>query len=105
MGICLIEKKQDFSCESAALGLPAKFSMIRDPEEAYKLASSVQDGLMHDEFIAEMKRLYEAQLKELSDDDVAMVAAGSSEVAQSIVGTVTVAAVTDATGAFFYDKR
>ncbi len=58
--------------------LQAKFSKIRDPEEAYKLASSVQDGFTKEEFIAEMKKLYEEVTKDLSEEDMAKLAGGEN---------------------------
>ena len=59
--------------------LIAKFQEIRDPEEAYKLASSIQPGFTKEEFIAEMTRLNDTAVKtlnELTDGDLAKVAGG-----------------------------
>ena len=56
--------------------LQAQFSQIHDPEEAYKLAASIQDGFTKEEFVSEMKKLYEAQTVDLSDEDIAKVAGG-----------------------------
>ena len=53
--------------------LQAQFAQIRDPEEAYKLAASVQDGFTKDEFVSEMKKLYEAQVADLSEEDISKV--------------------------------
>ena len=58
--------------------LQAKFDQIRDPDEAYKLAASIQDGFTKDEFISEMKKLYDEAIKDLSDEDIAKVAGGST---------------------------
>lgn len=77
----LIEKAQ------ADKELRAKFAKITDLEEAYKLASSVQGGFTREEFVAEMKKIREAfmgdltgddinQVSDLSDDDLARVAGG-----------------------------
>ena len=68
--------------------LQAKFSQIRDPEEAYKLAASIQDGFSKEEFITEMTKLYEAAIQDLSDEDIAKVAGGGvSELISSAVGS------------------
>ena len=81
--------------------LQAQFDQIRDPEEAYKLAASIQDGFTKDEFISEMKKLYEAMLQNLSEEDIAQVAGGrastSISVITSIVFSVTFAAKAAAT--------
>ena len=59
--------------------LQAKFSQIRNPNEAYKLAASVQDDFTKKEFIAEMTKLYEAQVVDLSDEDISKVAGGGED--------------------------
>ncbi len=48
--------------------LQKRFAKIRDPEEAYKLAISVQDGFTKEEFSAEMQKLYAEAMKELSEE-------------------------------------
>ncbi len=77
--------------------MQAKFAIIRNPEEAYKLASSVQGGFTQEEFVAEMKKLFEEATKELSDDDIAKLAGGKVDdtdyeawIASTIVGSITV---------------
>ena len=77
--------------------LQNKMSQIRDPEEAYKLASSVQEGFTKEEFITEMKKLYEEGIKELSDEDMVKVAGGLSEATQNVVATVASVSATFAT--------
>ncbi len=77
--------------------LQAKLAKIRDPEEAYKLAGSVQDGFTKEEFIAEMKKIYAEITKDLSEEDVAKLAGGitGQEIASYIftsVATATAAA-------------
>ena len=69
--------------------LQAQFAQIRDPEEAYKLAASVQDGFTKEEFVSEMTKLYESQIADLSDEDIAKVAGGLTEVEESVVASVT----------------
>ncbi len=59
--------------------LQAKLAKIRDPEEAYKLAGSVQDGFTKEEFTAEMQKLYEEVTKDLSEEDLAKLAGGISK--------------------------
>ena len=67
--------------------LQAQFAQIRNPEEAYKLASSVQGGFTKEEFVSEMTKIYEAQIADLSDEDIAKVAGGSE--AATIAASVT----------------
>ena len=56
--------------------LQAQFAQIRDPEEAYKLAASIQGGFTKEEFVSEMTKLYESQIADLSDEDIAKIAGG-----------------------------
>ena len=82
--------------------LQTQLSQIRDPEEAYKLAASVQDGFTKDEFVSEMKKLYEAQTVDLSDEDIAKVAGGGgSDVINTVVasGVVVIFTVSAAASA------
>ena len=73
--------------------LQAKFAQIRKPDEAYKLATSVQDGFTKDEFITEMKKLYDETVKDLSEEDLAKVAGGlDTEVAFSAAGSAAASA-------------
>ncbi len=67
--------------------LQGKFSKLRDPDEAYKLAASVQDGFTKEEFTAEMKRLYAEAVKDLSEDDIATLAGGTS-VGETVAASV-----------------
>ena len=71
----------------ASPDLQAQLSQIRNPEEAYKLASSVQGGFTKEEFVSEMTKIYEAQIADLSDEDIAKVAGGSE--AATIAASVT----------------
>ena len=59
--------------------LQAKFAKIRNPDEAYKLAASIQGGFTKDEFITEMKKLYEATIQDLPEEDIAKIAGGLSD--------------------------
>ena len=56
--------------------LQDQFAKIRNPDEAYKLAASIQDGFTKEEFISEMKKIYEAAIQDLSDEDIAKIAGG-----------------------------
>jgi predicted ribosomally synthesized peptide with nif11-like leader len=74
-----------------------KMQACKSPEEAYALASSVQDGFTFEEFVETMTKLYSAmnQDEELSDEDLAMAAGGGAgefidehRTSISIVGTI-----------------
>ena len=69
--------------------LQAQFAQIRDPEEAYKLASSVQGGFTKEEFVSEMTKLYEVQIADLSEDDVAKIAGGLDDAQKSLIATTS----------------
>ena len=56
--------------------LLAKMRAIQDPDEAYKVASSVQDGFTKEEFMSAMKELLAANA-DLSDDDLNKFAGGT----------------------------
>ena len=73
--------------------LAAKFQGITNPDEAYALAASVQDGFTKEEFISAMEQINSG---ELSDDDLAAMAGGSqltdaTPISISASGTVMVA--------------
>ena len=59
--------------------LQAKFQALRDPDEAYKLASSIQSGFTKEEFIAAMTELKNTadEVQALSPDELQTVAGGS----------------------------
>lgn len=56
--------------------LQLKLSRSRTLEEAYKLASSIQGGFTKEEFQAEVNRLNEEQMGDLSDEDLDKIAGG-----------------------------
>ena len=60
--------------------LQAKFAQIRAPDEAYKLAASIQDGFTKEEFVSEMTKIHDAQSEGLSEEDLDKVAGGVDEV-------------------------
>ena len=74
--------------------LQAQFSKIRNIDEAYKLAATVQDGFTKEEFISEMKKLYENAIQDLSEEDIAKIAGGLSDEAATAISSV-------AAGAYF----
>ena len=53
--------------------LAAKLSAIRNPDEAYALAASVQDGFTKEEFVAAMEGIRNG---DLSADDLGKLAGG-----------------------------
>ena len=66
----------------------AKIGAIRDPEEAYAFASSMQDGFTKEEFISTMDKLDAAAKgsKELSDEDLKNIAGGDVDIDWADVG-------------------
>ena len=72
--------------------LVAKLNAIKDPDEAYALAASVQDGFTKEEFVAAMEgirngELSDADLAKMSggiEDDVLMSASISASVSSSV---------------------
>lgn len=70
--------------------LQAKFSQIKDPDEAYALASSIQPGFSKEEFITTMTSIRDAMEENLTDEDMAKSAGGvSDEVKVSVFLSVT----------------
>ena len=76
-----------------------KLSAIRDPDEAYKLASSVQDGFTKEEFITAMKELAAAN-GDLNEDDLKKFAGGLND-EEWIVGSVTASITAVSAGTWF----
>ena len=73
--------------------LAEKFKSITNPDEAYALAASLQDGFTKKEFLSAMEQINSG---ELSDDDLAAMAGGSqltdaTPISISASGTVMVA--------------
>lgn len=71
--------------------LQARFSQIRDPDEAYAVASSVQPGFTKEEFITEMTKIKEALDETLTEEDLAKAAGGDAD---TVVETVTISIAT-----------
>ena len=76
--------------------LQAKFAQIKDVDEAYSLASSLQSGFTKEEFITEMTKIKEALDENLSDEDLAKSAGGDAEdvlISVTVVSASVVSAV------------
>ena len=70
--------------------LQAKFMTIHEPDEAYALACSIQDGFTKEEFVETMQSIKEAMDENLTDEDLAKSAGGvSDEVKVSVFLSVT----------------
>lgn len=78
--------------------LVARLNACQNPDEAYKLASSLQDGFTQEEFVSAMKDLDAAvKADDLSDADLEKIAGGgTSELVLSfgvsVVGSASAAA-------------
>jgi predicted ribosomally synthesized peptide with nif11-like leader len=60
--------------------LQDKMAACKTPEEAYAIASSVQDGFTMEEFTEAMQQLFDlTHENELTDEDLAKAAGGTSE--------------------------
>ena len=75
--------------------LQARFSQLKDPDQAYELASSIQSGCTREEFITERTKIKEAMEEDLTDDDLAKSSGGDTETVVASV-TISVATVTSA---------
>ena len=75
--------------------LLAKMSVIQDPDEAYRLASSVQDGFTKEEFITAMKE-FAAVNGDLTADDLKKFAGGGTSELVSMSISASVSAGTGA---------
>ena len=64
--------------------LRAKFDKVESPEEAYKLAASVQDGFTQEECFAELKNFREEQ--GISEDDIVRVSDVADEDLDKVAG-------------------
>ena len=71
--------------------MQAKISQVRDPDEAYAIASSIQGGFTKEEFVEEMTRLKAAMDESLTDEDLAQAAGGMSD---SAAMTISITAMT-----------
>ena len=80
--------------------LQAQFSQIKDPDEAYALASSIQPGFTKEEFVETMTAIKESMSEDLTDEDLAKSAGGDSEdVLVSIATSIAISAVVTPTAA------
>ena len=76
---------------SADPEIQARFSQIKDSDEAYELAVSIQSGFTKEEFITEMTKIKEAMEENLTDEDLAKAAGGDAD---TVVATVTISVAT-----------
>lgn len=76
---------------SADQELQAKLSQIRDPDEAYELAASIQPGFTKEEFVTEMTKIRETMDEDLTEDDLAKASGGDAD---KVVATVTISVAT-----------
>ena len=56
-----------------------KFASIRDPEEAYALATSIHGGYTQEEFIQAMASLRDQMNQDLSDEKLNSIAGGGQD--------------------------
>ena len=56
--------------------LQAKLSECKSPDEAYALASGIQEGFTKEEFIEEMTKIKNSMEENLTDEDLAKSAGG-----------------------------
>lgn len=71
--------------------LQTRFSQLKDPDQAYELASSIQPGFTKEEFITEMTKIKEAMEEDLTDADLAKSSGGDAE---TVVASVTISVAT-----------
>ena len=57
--------------------LQAKFAGLDTPEKAYELAKTLQDGFTKEEFLEAAKEIAEAQIDDVSDEELAAAAGGT----------------------------
>lgn len=74
--------------------LADRLSTCKSPDEAYAIASSVQDGFTKEEFIETMKIIDAANRGELSEEDLRAVSGGDSCSTITTVTTATVIPIT-----------
>lgn len=80
--------------------LQARFAEINDPDEAYKLASSIQPGFSKEEFVETMTAIKEAVNEDLSDEDLAKSSGGDTEdIIVSIGASLAISVVVSPTAA------
>ena len=59
--------------------LQAKFSEVKDLDEAYAIACTVQEGFTKEEFLEEMTKVKNAMDENLTEEDMAKSAGGMSD--------------------------
>jgi len=89
--------RQFFEKVAADPELQAKLSECKSPDEAYTLASSIQEGFTKEEFIEEMTKIKNAMEENLTDEDLAKSAGGMDTSYIVSIATVSSAAISGAT--------
>ncbi len=59
--------------------LQAKFETLDTPEKAYELAKTLQDGFTKEEFLDAVNEIAEAQVEDISDEELAATAGGVTD--------------------------
>ena len=77
--------------------LQAKFTQAKDPDEAYAIASSVQEGFTKEEFIDAMTKIKAAMEENLTEEDLAKSAGGMETSYIVSIVTVSGSAISGAT--------
>ena len=72
--------------------LQKKIHACKSPEEAYAVASSVQEGFTFEEFVDEMTKLKESIDQDLTDEDLAKAAGGLGGASEVWTGAISVVA-------------
>ena len=70
--------------------LQKKLQSTQDADEAYALASSVQDGFTKEELVETMTMMKQVMDRELTQDDLAMVSGGLDELEITMIAATTV---------------
>ena len=77
--------------------LQAKLSECKSPDEAYALASGIQEGFTKEEFIEEMTKIKNSMEENLTDEDLAKSVGGMDTSYIVTIATASSAAITGAT--------
>ena len=75
--------------------LQAIFSQIKDPDEAYELAISIQPDFTKEEFIEAMTAIRDSMSEDLTDEDMAKSAGGADPevISIAVTGATAVTAI------------
>ena len=78
--------------------LQEKFKQVKDPDEAYALAASIQDGFTKEEFINTMLEV-QKRSRDLTDEDLEQVAGGLDAQTRNYIASGLLLAVCGAAAA------